>query len=106
MSLIFVNKIPENRMTDIISLNDTIYVSCLLPCFPAYSCEECMARLPNEPHPALVLEQPGRSLQTRWSLQAGEYLFDYVDAVINHSFVPNCKVYVEPITQRVIVFAF
>src|SRR3989338_6589225 len=56
--------------------------SCSRSCFPAYTCEWCMPRVPDIPHPSLEVFfrfelEYGRSLRTRTTIEAGEYIADY-----------------------------
>lgn len=115
--------------------------SCSRSCFPAYTCEWCMPRVPDIPHPSLEVFfrfelKYGRSLKTTTTIEPGEYIADYkgkwfmaprggpyvmevikgkmwidgavggnISCWINHSCAPNCEVYVEPLTHRVMIFA-
>src|SRR3989338_11582422 len=77
-------KFPEDSSGAAVGIteDDSSQDECLNPCFPAYTCEWCMSRVPDIPHPSLEtffrfeLEY-GRSLRTRTTIEAGEYIADY-----------------------------
>lgn len=115
--------------------------SCPTPCFPLYTCQDCMQKIPGHPHSGLErCNEPesgeGSGLTTSTAIDSGTFIICYtgkrhrqpcqgpyvlevlqgrlwldgetdgnLSRYINHSCTPNCEVYVEPATQRAMIFA-